>query len=111
MNKIMLTVIVGILMANAAYAEDALEASMLRACVQTAEILNKSGKVNINLNEITPFVTWRASCSEKPPAGAGNVMALCEGTSIRRDGKGELLFFWSKTAKGKINTGYFVCRQ
>lgn len=88
-----------------------LDPSMIKDCVQLAALLNKSGKVNINTNEIAPLYTWRASCAERPPTGEGNVMALCEGTSVRGDGKGELLFFWSKTKRGKVSTGFFICQQ
>jgi hypothetical protein len=84
--------------------------AILKNCITLAELLNKSSKVNINVNDITPLYTWRASCAEKPPTGKGNVMALCEGTSIRSDGTAKLLFFWSKTNKGKLTTGYYSCR-
>ncbi len=83
--------------------------SMLKDCVQLARLLNKSGKVNINENEVTPLYTWRAGCAERPPSGEGKVMALCEGISVRSDGKAELLFFWSKTHAGTLGTGYFSC--
>jgi hypothetical protein len=86
-----------------------MDSSMIKDCVRLAELLNNSDKVNINTNEVTPLYTWRASCAERPPTGEGNVMALCEGTSVRSDGKGELLFFWSKTKRGKVNTGFFIC--
>jgi hypothetical protein len=100
------------LLANAAVgAESAkVDPSMHADCVKLAGLLNQSGKVNINQNEVTPLYTWRASCAEKQPTGTGNVMALCEGTSIRNDGKAERLFFWSKTKKGTVSRGYFSCR-
>lgn len=89
--------------------EDDIEALLLRECERLALVLNKTKNTNININELRGFVTWRATCAEEPPAGDGNVMALCEGTSVHYDGTSELLFFWSKTNRGKIITGYEVC--
>jgi hypothetical protein len=88
---------------------DTIDYEALEQCQLAAKILNKSGKVNINLNELRTLVTWRASCAEEKPTDKGNVMALCEGTSVRSDGKGELLFFWLKTYRGKVNTGFIIC--
>ncbi len=90
---------------------DDFDPEMLKNCQDLAILLNKSSKVNININELTPLFTWRASCAEKPPTGQGNVMALCEGTSVRSNGTAELLFFWSKTNKGKLTTGYYPCTK
>ena len=88
---------------------DDIEAQMLRDCESLADVLNKTKNTNINANELRAFVTWRAACAEQPPTGEGNVMALCEGTSVNRDGTSELLFFWSKTHRGKLTTGYLSC--
>lgn len=90
---------------------EGVDQKMLQDCVTLAEIMNKSSKVNININELTPLYTWRASCSDKPPAGTGNVMALCEGTSVRSDGTAELMFFWSKTNRGTFTTGHNSCKK
>lgn len=90
---------------------DEIDPALLQGCTQAAELLNRSGKVNINTNDLTPLVTWRASCAESPPTGEGNIMALCEGTSVGADGNGELLFFWSRTNRGKVDTGYMACPQ
>lgn len=95
---------------NEAVADDS-DPALLQGCTQAAELLNRSGKVNINTNDLTPLVTWRASCAETPPTGDGNIMALCEGTSVGADGNGELLFFWSRTNRGKLETGYMACPQ
>ncbi|MES2917856.1 MAG: hypothetical protein V4729_04480 [Pseudomonadota bacterium] len=95
---------------NDAGADDS-DLALQQGCVQAAELLNRSGKVNINTNDLAPLVTWRASCAETPPTGEGNIMALCEGTSVGADGNGELLFFWSRTNRGKVETGYMACPQ
>lgn len=94
---------------SAAPTQDDVEAEMIRKCESLAELLNKTKNTNININELRAFVTWRATCAEQPPTGEGNVMALCEGTSVRNDGSSELLFFWSKTNRGKLTSGYLSC--
>ena len=68
MKKVTLFIAAIILLAGTVQAEE-VDQSMLNDCVKTAEILNKSGKVNINTNELTPLYTWRASCAENPPTG------------------------------------------
>lgn len=50
------------------------------------------------------LVTWRASCAENPPAGAGNVSMLCEAET---DGKP--VFFWVKDAGDHQTVGYASC--
>ena len=85
-----------------------IDKKMLSNCQALATELNKSKSAGISLKEITPLVTWRAACAERPPTGPGNVTALCEGRmAAAKGGKG--VFFWQKSHQGKLNSGYFVC--
>ena len=85
-----------------------LEEKMLLDCKVLAQEINKSHGVGISLESISPLVTWRASCAERPPTGPGNVIALCQGkrTTAKDDGS---VFFWQKSLRGKLNNGYLVC--
>jgi hypothetical protein len=88
--------------------DDELEKTMLNECKVLAKEINRSKKVGISPEDISPLFTWRAACAERPPTGAGNVTALCEGK--RRGIKGEEgIFFWQKSNKGKLENGYFLC--
>lgn len=87
---------------------DDLDKKMLANCQALATQLNKSHGAGISPKEITPLVTWRAACAERPPTGPGNVTSLCEGRlTAAKGGKG--VFFWQKSHQGKLNSGYFVC--
>lgn len=97
-------------MSTCALAQDDqdVDKKMLANCQALAGQLNKSHCTGISLNDITPLVTWRAACAERPPTGPGNVTALCEGKlSPAKGGKG--VFFWQKSEQGKLHSGYFVC--
>jgi len=87
----------------------AIEKSMLLDCTTLAKAINLSNpRIGIDLRGITPLVTWRASCAEKPPTGPGNVTALCE--AAREPDKGrERVFFWQKSVHGKHHQGYYFC--
>jgi hypothetical protein len=94
--------------ASHAQGDDKLEQSMLNECQVLAKEINKAKKVGISTKDMSPLFTWRAACAERPPTGAGNVTALCEGK--RRTVKGEEgIFFWQKSNKGKLENGYFLC--
>lgn len=85
-----------------------IDKKMLANCQALATQLNKSHGAGISPKEITPLVTWRAACAERPPTGPGNVTSLCEGRlTAAKGGKG--VFFWQKSHQGKLNSGYFVC--
>ncbi|MYN16381.1 hypothetical protein GTP81_06410 [Rugamonas sp. FT107W] len=94
--------------ATLAQGESDLEKKMLNDCQVLAREINKSHGVGISLEAISPLVTWRAACAEKPPTGPGNVTALCQGKRVTPKGE-ESVFFWQKSQHGKLNTGYFVC--
>jgi len=81
---------------------------MLNDCQALAKAINKSHGVGISLKAISPLVTWRAACAEKPPTGPGNVTALCQGKRATTKGE-DGVFFWQKSQQGKLNNGYFVC--
>lgn len=68
--------------ATFAQSENFLEKRMLGNCRALAKELNKSHGVGIALENISPLVTWRAACAEKPPTGPGHVTALCQGERI-----------------------------
>lgn len=88
--------------------ETDIDKEMLARCQALASQLNKSKSAGISLKDITPLVTWRAACAERPPSGPGNVTSLCEGRlTAEKGGKG--VFFWQKSHEGKLNSGYFVC--
>jgi hypothetical protein len=95
---------------SAALGQDAseLEKKMLDECRAVAMEINTSHGAGISLKDITPLVTWRAACAERPPTGPGNVTALCEGKLTSTKG-GASVFFWQKARRGKLNRGYFVC--
>ena len=91
-----------------AQSDDDLEKKSLARCQALATEMNKTHKAGIRLEGITPLVTWRAACADKPPTGPGNVTALCQG--IRVTAKGEQgVFFWQKSNQGKLNNRYFLC--
>lgn len=87
---------------------DDLEKKMLNDCKVLAKEINKSHGAGISLNDISSLVTWRAACADRPPTGPGNVTALCQGKRITDKGENEV-FFWQKSERGKLNSGYFVC--
>ena len=87
---------------------DDLDKQMLAKCQAVATQLNKSKNAGISLKGITPLVTWRAACAERPPTGPGNVTSLCEGKQAAAKG-GKGVFFWQKSHQGKLDSGYFVC--
>lgn len=109
LNKICIAFWLGAISCSAVAQEsDDLDKKMLSNCQAVATELNKSKSAGISLKEIAPLVTWRAACAERPPAGPGNVTALCEGRmAAAKGGKG--VFFWQKSHQGKLNSGYFVC--
>lgn len=88
--------------------ESGLEKEMLKHCQVLANEINKSDGVGISLDSISPLVTWRAACAEKPPTGPGNVTALCQGKRFTEKGNYDVLF-WQKSQHGKLNNGYYVC--
>jgi len=88
--------------------EDDLEKEMLINCQALAKEINKSDGVGIRLEGISPLVTWRASCAERPPTGPGKVTALCQGKRTTAKGEDDV-FFWQKSQQGKLNSGYVVC--
>ncbi|WP_444846866.1 hypothetical protein [Duganella caerulea] len=88
--------------------ENDLEKKMLTNCQVLAKDLNKSRGVGISPEGISPLVTWRAACAERPPTGPGNVTALCQGKRVSAQGE-EGVFFWQKSQHGKLNSGYFIC--
>lgn len=103
---LLLTYICGAVHANE---ETDLEKKMLNDCSELAKAINKSHpEIAISLQGLAPLVTWRASCAEKPPTGAGNVTALCEGERAANKGK---IFFWQKLDQGKLKQGYYLCDQ
>jgi hypothetical protein len=91
-----------------AQGENDLEKKMLNDYQVLAKEINKSNGVGISSEAISPLVTWRAACAEKPPTGPGNVTALCQGKRIAEKGKDDV-FFWQKSQHGKLNNGYYVC--
>jgi len=91
-----------------AQSESGLDKRMLNNCQALANEINKSHGVGISLDTISPLVTWRAACAEKPPTGVGNVTALCQGKRFTEKGKDDV-FFWQKSQHGKLNNGYYVC--
>ncbi|MYM39443.1 hypothetical protein [Duganella qianjiadongensis] len=91
-----------------AQSESDLEKKMLNNCQVLANEINQSHSVGISLEAISPLVTWRAACAEKPPTGLGNVTALCQGKRFTAKGKDDV-FFWQKSQHGKLNNGYYVC--
>jgi len=91
-----------------AQGENDLEKKMLNDCQVLAKEINKSHGAGISLEAISPLVTWRAACAEKPPTGLGNVTALCQGKRVTAKGE-DGIFFWQKSQHGKLNNGYFVC--
>jgi len=91
-----------------AQGENNLEKKMLNNCQALAKEINKSRGVGIGLETISPLVTWRAACAEKPPAGPGNVTARCQGKRFTAKGEDDV-FFWQKSQHGKLNNGYYVC--
>jgi hypothetical protein len=95
---------------SAAFGEDLddLEKKSRDTCQVVAKELNESKGVGIDLKSISIHATWRAACAERPPTGPGNVTALCEGKRIGAKGGGGV-FFWQKSQRGKLNSGYFVC--
>ncbi len=72
------------------------------------DICQEKGITYDSLKDITPLVTWRAACAERPPTGPGNVTALCEGKRTAAKG-GAGVFFWQKSHQGKLKRGYFEC--
>jgi hypothetical protein len=108
--KIYLTLSLAIV-CNGTAAQDSkhLDTKMVNDCRAVAKALNESHKLGIRMDDLTPYVTWRAACAERPPAGLGEVTALCEGKRTSANGN-EKLFFWQKKSKvGKLNNGYFIC--
>jgi hypothetical protein len=95
---------------GAAFGQDVseLEKKRLDTCQAVAKEINKSHGVGISLKGITTLATWRAACAEEPPTGPGNVTALCEGKRIAAKG-GAGVFFWQKSQRGKLNSGYIMC--
>jgi len=95
---------------NAAFGQgdDDLEKKMLNDCRRLAKELDESDMLRIDLNSIRALLTWHAACAERPPAGPGNVTALCEGKRVTSKGE-EGVFFWQKSDHGKLNRGYFPC--
>jgi hypothetical protein len=77
-------------------------------CQAVAKELNKSKKISISMDGMQALATWRAACAERPPTGAGNVTALCEGKLNGVKGAGRV-FFWEKSHQGKAHRGYFTC--
>jgi len=65
------------------------------------------------VSNIEPLVTWRASCAEKPPVapvGGGNVIALCDGDLISKNGATRRIFYWQiNKPSGEENIGYHLC--
>ena len=94
--------------ASSAQATDDLEKQMLEKCQAVAKELNKTRQAGISPDGLEPLVTWRAACAERPPAGPGNVTALCQGK--RTTAKGEQgVFFWEKSHHGLPSRSYFTC--
>jgi hypothetical protein len=102
---LVLTAVCGTVLAQG---ENDLEQKMLNDCQVLAKEINKSHGVGISLEAISPLVTWRAACAEKPPTGPGNVTALCQGKRVTAKGEDDV-FFWQKSQHGKLNNGYYVC--
>lgn len=90
-----------------AHADEA-DQKALENCQRVASQLNLAKQLGIRPQGIATFVTWRAACAERPPTGAGNVTALCEGTRVIAKGE-QRVFFWEKSDQGKLNSGYFAC--
>jgi hypothetical protein len=62
------------------------------------------------ISNIEPLATWRASCAEKPPVGEGNVMALCDGDLVSKNGSSRRILYWQKIKiNGEENIGYHLC--
>ena len=64
------------------------------------------------ISNIDTLVTWRASCAGKPPVGAGNVAALCDGDLVGKNGVARRIFYWQMIkANGEENIGYHLCQN
>lgn len=64
-----------------------------------------SGFPEIKAGTIEQIVSWKASCATKPPAGLGNVVALCL-AALKGDGH---VFYWTKAAIEAETSGYEIC--
>lgn len=61
----------------------------------------------LKTDTIERLVTWRASCSAKPPKGDGNVSALCQADLP----EGGQVFYWIKTGVNAESSGYQICDE
>ena len=86
---------------STAYADNELD------CPQLAEAFKSTyfAFPEIVPGSVEQFAAWRASCVSGAPAGAGNVVSLCQADLP----EGGHVFYWLKVGVDVESSGYEIC--
>jgi hypothetical protein len=95
---------------NTETAQSSVDINLLNKCQEVgASVVNIANGAE-KISNIQPLVTWRASCAEKPPVGDGNVVAICDGDLVSKNGASRRIFYWQKLKNnGELAIGYHLC--
>ena len=86
------------------------EKSEMAACKNIGLTLVNANASNQKITNMEVLYTWRASCAEKPPTGEGDVLALCDGDLVSKNGVIRRIFYWEKIKNnGERHIGYHLC--
>ena len=88
------------------------DASQCGKCKVAGDEVIKLTKGSKEIKNIDYLITWRASCSEKPPVGVkGNLLILCDADLISQNGASRRIFLWMfEGSDGNNKIGYHLCQ-